>query len=151
MGCGRARLAELVGGAARNRTHVIDLLELDHGPAGISPLADAVDALAIVARACHVRLGVTASPCALKIPASGPSTTIATISTTSTVDNALQIAPARRASLTAVVPPPRRFGCPLQPAVAAVSHASSTAALIHAGCGLPQANPPAPSPTRLSP
>jgi len=66
-----ARRGEIVVGAARRWTHAIAASELGHSrPAG-SPLAEAVDALGIVARACRLRLGMTASPWELAVALTG--------------------------------------------------------------------------------
>jgi len=66
-----ARRAEIVATSARRWTHAIDVLELDHRRAPGSPLGDAVDALGIVARACRLRLSMTASPWELAVALTG--------------------------------------------------------------------------------
>jgi hypothetical protein len=57
-----ARRAEQVSASARRWTHAIDAGALDQtGPAG-SPVADTVDALGRMARACRLQLQMSASP-----------------------------------------------------------------------------------------
>ena len=65
------RRGEIVGSAARRWTHAIDASELGHSRLAGSPLAEAVDALGIVARACRLRLGMTASPWELAVALTG--------------------------------------------------------------------------------
>ena len=64
-----ARRAEQV--SARRWAHAIDARALDQtGPAG-SPVADAVDALGSMARACRLRLRMSASPWELAVTLTG--------------------------------------------------------------------------------
>lgn len=56
---------------ARRWTHALDPSELDQiRPVG-SPIADGVDALGRMARACRLRLGITASPWELAVTLTG--------------------------------------------------------------------------------
>jgi hypothetical protein len=66
-----ARRAEQVSASARRWTHAIDARALDRtGPAG-SPVADAVDALGSMARACRLQLRMSASPWELAVTLTG--------------------------------------------------------------------------------
>lgn len=63
--------ADLISGSARRWTRAIDAQALDRArPAG-SPVVDAVDALGIMARACRLRLRVSASPWELAVALTG--------------------------------------------------------------------------------
>jgi hypothetical protein len=65
-----ASRAELVAVSATRWTHAIDGHGRSHRPAG-SPLAEALDALGNVARACRLRLGMSASPWELAVTLTG--------------------------------------------------------------------------------
>lgn len=66
-----ARRAELVTSSARRWTHAIDVHSLDRIRPAAAPLLDAVDALGIVARACRLQLGMSASPWELAVALTG--------------------------------------------------------------------------------
>src|SRR5512144_1080710 len=67
-----ARRADAIASCARRWTHAIDPLELEaRGPAAGSPVADAVDALGAVTRACRLRLGRRAPPWELAVALTG--------------------------------------------------------------------------------
>jgi hypothetical protein len=66
-----ASRAEQVTASARRWTRAIDVTELDHvGPAR-SAVVDAVDALGLMARACRLRLRMSASPWELAVTMTG--------------------------------------------------------------------------------
>ena len=66
-----AHHAEQVSASARRWTYAIDARALDQtGPAG-SPVADAVDALGSMARACRLQLRMSASPWELAVTLTG--------------------------------------------------------------------------------
>jgi len=62
-----ARRAELVAASARRWTRAIDASELDHCRPAASPLAEAVDAIGIVARSCRLHLRTSAPPWELAV------------------------------------------------------------------------------------
>jgi predicted amidophosphoribosyltransferase len=66
-----ARRAELVASSARRWTRAIDASELDHHSPSGSSLAEAVDALGIMARACRLHLRLFASPWELAVTLTG--------------------------------------------------------------------------------
>jgi hypothetical protein len=66
-----ARRAEQVSTTARRWTHAIDPSELDQRRPSGSPVADAVDALGRMARACRLRLRMSASPWELAVTLTG--------------------------------------------------------------------------------
>ena len=62
------RRAPVLASCARRWTHAIDALELgEHRPAAGSPFVEAVDALAVAARACRLQLGLRAPPWELAV------------------------------------------------------------------------------------
>jgi hypothetical protein len=66
-----ARRAEQVGASARRWTHAIDPHALDRIRPSGSPAVDAVDALGTMARACRLRLRMSASPWELAVTLTG--------------------------------------------------------------------------------
>ena len=66
-----ARRAEQVTASAGRWTHAIDAGGLDQAPPAGSPVADAVDALGSMARACRLRLRMSASPWELAVTLTG--------------------------------------------------------------------------------
>ena len=66
-----ARRAEIVASSAKRWARAIDASELDHDRPAASPLADAVDALGIAARACRLHLRMAASPWELAVALTG--------------------------------------------------------------------------------
>lgn len=67
-----SRRADAIASCARRWTHAIDPRELQaRGPAAGSPVADAVDALGAVTRACRLRLGRRAPPWELAVVLTG--------------------------------------------------------------------------------
>ena len=66
-----ARRAQQITVSARRWTHAIDARAVDQAhPAG-SPVADAVDALGMMARACRLQLRISASPWELAVTLTG--------------------------------------------------------------------------------
>lgn len=66
-----ARRAEAISVCARRWAYAIDATITPGTPVFGSPLADAVDALAITARACRLRLGMRGSPWELSVALTG--------------------------------------------------------------------------------
>jgi hypothetical protein len=66
-----ARRAELVTVSARRWTHAIDPSALEQTGPAYSPIADAVDALGSMARACRLHLRTPASPWELAVTLTG--------------------------------------------------------------------------------
>jgi hypothetical protein len=63
--------AELVTVSARRWTHAINPSEWDRIRPSGAPVADAVDALGVMARACRLRFGMSASPWELAVTLTG--------------------------------------------------------------------------------